>query len=312
MPWLSSAWDAELACDALTGKRHVPWRCLCAPLCATLHEKQTYAVASPAWISKLIHHRRAGHEQVGSTSHPGWCSDGSGARGKPARGLGAAQRRASAQVRLERISLLQHCSKTWCRRLATVAAPQQEGAKLWDRRLLTRPGAGEPASAQSSHHALPRTAGSAWLLRPATCWPPAACSGLRSSWPRVRWKCGARWQVGRPPPCMWVVRCMTAASCIGSSLLKVGQPPAARQTRAQPWLKLCTGGVLPSPLSDLPTHPHCPKSNADAAGSSLIHVAAQLGHAHTILLLSLVAPDVPTSQNANGEVGSCLLACWRT
>ena len=25
VPWLSSAWDAELACDALTGKRHVPW-----------------------------------------------------------------------------------------------------------------------------------------------------------------------------------------------------------------------------------------------------------------------------------------------
>lgn len=40
----------------------------------------------------------------------------------------------------------------------------------------------------------------------------------------------------------------------------------------------------------------------DAAGSSLIHVAAQLGHAHTILLLSLVAPDLPQSQNANGEV----------
>ncbi len=57
-------------------------------------------------------------------------------------------------------------------------------------------------------------------------------------------------------------------------------------------------------------------TTADAAGSSLIHVAAQLGHAHTILLLSLVAPDLPRSRNANGQVRSELagqsraLACW--
>ena len=45
-----------------------------------------------------------------------------------------------------------------------------------------------------------------------------------------------------------------------------------------------------------------PMSYTDAAGSSLIHVAARLGHAHTILLLSLVAPDLPQSQNATSEV----------
>ncbi|PRW51132.1 ankyrin repeat-containing protein [Chlorella sorokiniana] len=52
---------------------------------------------------------------------------------------------------------------------------------------------------------------------------------------------------------------------------------------------------------------------ADAAGSSLIHVAAQLRHAHTILLLSLVAPDLQVSQNANGEVPLAVAArCGHT
>lgn len=195
---------ARLRCAHRQATRALAWRCLCAPLCATLHAQQTYAVASPAWLSKRIHPRRAGHEQVGSTSLTlAGAVMAAVQGGSPLEGL---ELRSGGQVHRCGLNASRYCNivpKPGAAGLLQWQRPKQKGAKLWDRRLLTRPGAGE-APACICSIVTPCTTSNCRLGLAASTRDLLAAGSVQRVAQQLA-TCALEMRrplVGRPPPCV--------------------------------------------------------------------------------------------------------------